>query len=423
MRNRLFLFGWSLSVVSLAYASPIVIRDALPNTADDAAYEYIEIQNVSCIPQSLSGVTVRDASGKEFRFPDEMLDPGAIRMLSRSESKIILNNVDETLDLLDASGSVFDHVAYSASTKDVPVTFGSGSLDPCPVPPVLPADPEPDEGDFPVESTGSTESGTLIADTGSLDEIPPLTDTGILNEDTGSTDTGILIESTGSIDVESTDTGSVSVELIATGALVPILPVLLFLSDADNNGKIDRLEVEYSAMLTGTIHPEKLALYSDTGGLSSQKIETSSGVFRSLSLSGNLLVVDLVEQDLFHLDLSISSSTKSHLRLKSYAGFGISGLSGEPAEAITYTTSFDGYDKDKIINLAYTPPPPAVSGTPNVSYIAPVGSAPLGMRYLPPAKIAVQSGLTDAFVCRASPCRVNLLHETQFSYERCEWNL
>lgn len=41
----------------------------------------------------------------------------------RSESKITLNNTDETLVITDVGGSVLDSVAYAVSTKNIPIEW------------------------------------------------------------------------------------------------------------------------------------------------------------------------------------------------------------------------------------------------------------------------------------------------------------
>lgn len=86
-----------------AHASSLVITSAMPNTLDDANLEYVDIENVSCSPFFLSGTVLRDASGKQFIFGDESLGSGSIRRMYRPESKITLNNENETLELLSST--------------------------------------------------------------------------------------------------------------------------------------------------------------------------------------------------------------------------------------------------------------------------------------------------------------------------------
>lgn len=91
--------------------------------------------------------------------------------------------------------------------------------------------------------------------------------------------------------------------------------------DTDNNEKIDRLVVQYSGTLSGTILAEKFILFSASGGLADQLIDTGSGVIKQLSYSGTHFIIEIFEQNLPNLDLKINTSTSSHIRLKSLSGF------------------------------------------------------------------------------------------------------
>lgn len=95
-----------------------------------------------------------------------------------------------------------------------------------------------------------------------------------------------------------------------------LIPLRLSLYDSNINGKIDRLSIEYSGTLSGTLQIEKFILYSASGGLTDSQIETSSGIVRYLGYSGSTLLVDLFEQSGSNLALKISNTTASHLRLK-----------------------------------------------------------------------------------------------------------
>jgi hypothetical protein len=141
---------------------------------------------------------------------------------------------------------------------------------------------------------------------------------------------------------------------------IPI-PLGLFLYDTDDNGKIDRLAVTYSGMLSGALQTEKFIIYSASGGLADHQIETSSGVVRHMEYSGSTLLIELIEQNLAHTALKISNTTASDLRLKTLSGFGLTSLSGVPVLPLTFTQSFDGYDGKYIHNAAAPPPSPSTS--------------------------------------------------------------
>lgn len=71
------LFFWSiilLLLASTAAVSALVFYSVMPNTDDDALSEYIEIYNSSCEPVSLSGVSLRDLSGKVYTFTGGVLE-------------------------------------------------------------------------------------------------------------------------------------------------------------------------------------------------------------------------------------------------------------------------------------------------------------------------------------------------------------
>ncbi|MFZ4461026.1 MAG: hypothetical protein ACOYN2_00290 [Patescibacteria group bacterium] len=53
--------------------------------------------------------------------------------------------------------------------------------------------------------------------------------------------------------------------------------------------------IQYPFVLTGALDATKLIVYSATGGLSDTRIESSTGVIESLTYSGNLLQIDLIE--------------------------------------------------------------------------------------------------------------------------------
>ncbi len=119
-------------------------------------------------------------------------------------------------------------------------------------------------------STGSyiqTQTGVyiLIESSGSL-VIPESTMIGAISTGSTLSNTGISL-SGGTLPVENPTLNLPSV--------TPIVPQIfdttilqekvLRIYDVDANGKIDRLEVEYTGTLSGSLHPEKFILYSGTG--------------------------------------------------------------------------------------------------------------------------------------------------------------
>lgn len=124
MKHSFLIWGIVLLFVAgTAVASALVIYGVLPNTADDANLEYIDLYNDSCETISLAGISLQDLSGKRYTFTSGVLESGAYRRVARTESKIILNNTDEGLDILDAAGNPMHQIQYSASVRDVPIEW------------------------------------------------------------------------------------------------------------------------------------------------------------------------------------------------------------------------------------------------------------------------------------------------------------
>lgn len=99
------------------------IVEVFPNTTDDKNLEYIKIQNTSSGSQSLEGYYIQDASEKKYIFEDQMLEPEETYIFYRTETKLILNNSNETLELFSHSWELVDTVVYDTSEKWIPITF------------------------------------------------------------------------------------------------------------------------------------------------------------------------------------------------------------------------------------------------------------------------------------------------------------
>lgn len=88
---------------------------------DEVTGEFIELLSSESSETDISGWTIRDASktGK-YAFPaGTILPPQSFFVLSRSVSKISLNNSDETLSLYDTLGALVDTVTYEKSKEGV----------------------------------------------------------------------------------------------------------------------------------------------------------------------------------------------------------------------------------------------------------------------------------------------------------------
>jgi hypothetical protein len=491
--NKTLLFtslAW-LSASTTVFAGGLALYGVLPNTLDDINLEYIEVQNASCATISIWGYTLRDAAGSIFTLPTETLISGATRRFMRAETRITLNNTDETLELRSPIWESIDIKSYATSSKWVGINFAVSPYGSCTteiitqivttttttgswiLAPSLETltgsitinsssgtlsltgstTPNNSSGSLSQSGTTQTEATTALTSSGGMSS----TQTGLLTINNSGATLNLLtvswswgVAGTGAI-------GSFSGVIVQTGSIVsqpvsngPLLPLLLRILDLDRNGRVDRLSVEYSGTLNGALRSDKLIIYSNTGGLSSARIESGSGVVRTLTYSGAELFIDLYEQDLAHTDLRINATTESHLRLKTLADFGLTDMSGLPVQALTLTESFQRYAPAYIRNEAYIPivstptnptvfvtlnPTPVVQNTlPTIPVpttpmapveVAPVRvisaqKSPIDSARIPP-NIQIQSGTLADGSCRTSACIINLVASNTQVGDACEW--
>lgn len=97
----------------------MIISEILPNPiGKDADGEWIEIFNGGSAPLNLGGWSIKDASGKTFRFKDGVLRQGEYAVFDYKTTKISLNNQGEKLELYDAGGSLADEFEFSGVPKE-----------------------------------------------------------------------------------------------------------------------------------------------------------------------------------------------------------------------------------------------------------------------------------------------------------------
>lgn len=96
--------------------SGIVVTEVLPNpTGDDAAGEFIELQNTGGSSVDLGGAHLDDAEGGSavYTIPNgTVLAPGAYRAFMRGDTKLALNNEGDSARLLGADGLVVSVLTY-----------------------------------------------------------------------------------------------------------------------------------------------------------------------------------------------------------------------------------------------------------------------------------------------------------------------
>lgn len=95
----------------------ICISEVLPNTIDDKNLEYIELHNSWTKDLSLSWYSLEDKSSKTYSFWTwEILTSNQKKKYFRTQTKIILNNVDEEI-YLKANLDIIDSFIYDTSIK------------------------------------------------------------------------------------------------------------------------------------------------------------------------------------------------------------------------------------------------------------------------------------------------------------------
>ena len=75
MKKSLILPTIFASLFGTVIASGLIFQEVLPNTADDANMEYINLINISCSMIDLGGVVISDLSGKAYTLPAGILAP------------------------------------------------------------------------------------------------------------------------------------------------------------------------------------------------------------------------------------------------------------------------------------------------------------------------------------------------------------
>ncbi len=109
----IFFFVFSVSANAL-----FEISEVFPNTTDDKNLEYITLKNNYTETRSLSWYVLEDTAGKQYLFwSEDILVSGERKQFSRSLTKIILNNSDESVFLYDNEWILVDSIYYENSVK------------------------------------------------------------------------------------------------------------------------------------------------------------------------------------------------------------------------------------------------------------------------------------------------------------------
>lgn len=144
--------------------SAAIISEVLPNTENDTLLESITLKNNSCVPEDISLYSLTDASGKVFIIPSgTILSSFSEQKFFRPETKITLNNENESLFLRNTSGTLLDTFSYVTSIKNT-VIFQTVSNEMC----------------VPTSGSGTVDSGSgaVVSGSGAVDPEDNVADSG-----------------------------------------------------------------------------------------------------------------------------------------------------------------------------------------------------------------------------------------------------
>ncbi len=106
---------------AIIYPKEIMINEILPSPeGPDATEEWIELKNLNDSEADLSGWKIQDTIGSltVYIFPEGTKIPGqGFLVLSRTESKITLNNDGDGLNLIQPDGKIVDSVFYEKAPR------------------------------------------------------------------------------------------------------------------------------------------------------------------------------------------------------------------------------------------------------------------------------------------------------------------
>lgn len=351
----------------------------MPNTDDDTLNEYIELKNFDNTELSLSWFYLMDNAWKTFYFnQSHFIGPGISIKYYRPETKILLNNDEEVIKLYSSNWLELDNFSYTDSIKNQEIITWHECLD------CIYEDEEVIENSWStieeiIENTWSyieisyfTSSWSIFSITDSQATLSwvsfiwswlvsilywtwdlffswELLDWNYnfinLNSQTQYFYQLNLLDLSWSI-IQSLTWSFFTLETTSFEEDIQEIEFAasnLYYWDEDNNSKIDILEVELSKTVTWSIDLSKLKIYSNTGWLSTRLINSEIWIIDNYMLSWSSIFFHLIEQDNYKLDLKITNTTLSDLRLKSLSWAGIYDFSGTVLPDFSLTSSFNNY--------------------------------------------------------------------------------
>jgi len=106
-------------------AEKVYLNEILPNPKGGSDDEYIEIASGESEPVDLFGWRIKDGSkSKGYQFKEHIvLNSGEYFAIYRPDSKIALNNSDESVNLYNSQGEVVSSAAFDKSPKNASFNF------------------------------------------------------------------------------------------------------------------------------------------------------------------------------------------------------------------------------------------------------------------------------------------------------------
>lgn len=110
-------------------AEKVYLNEILPSPKGGSDDEYIEIVNGENDPVDLFGWRLKDASkSKGYQFKDHaLLNPGEYLAIYRPESKLALNNFNESVYLYNPEGKITSSASFEKSRKNASYSFDGES--------------------------------------------------------------------------------------------------------------------------------------------------------------------------------------------------------------------------------------------------------------------------------------------------------
>ncbi|MCB9834630.1 lamin tail domain-containing protein [Candidatus Nomurabacteria bacterium] len=120
----IFIIFTNIKFISVAqvYAQsiiyPPIVLSEIVGKPSDGNQEFVEIKNLFDHPVFLEGWQIVDQSEKAYTFDKVVIDPGQYLAIGKDTSKLSLNNDQETISLLDPTGTIVDQTSYQNAQTD-----------------------------------------------------------------------------------------------------------------------------------------------------------------------------------------------------------------------------------------------------------------------------------------------------------------